>query len=135
MIRAHKQITLCGSTRFKRAFIEWNARLTQDESALIYSVALHGHARQTFPAPDLKRRLDAIHFAKIDASDEIFVLDVGGYIGESTRNEINHAVKLGKRVRYLSREFPDWTEADCPNVDAENPAAPPAPERPAGGKP
>jgi len=87
-------------------------------------VALHGHARRTFPAPELKARLDAIHLAKIDASDEVFVLDVGGYIGESTCREIAHAEVTGKRVRYLSREFPAWTEADCPNVDAENPDAP-----------
>jgi hypothetical protein len=43
----------------------------------------------------------------------VFVLDVGGYIGDSTRSEIEHAQATGKGVRYLSKEHPEWTEADC----------------------
>ena len=45
--------------------------------------------------------LDDMHLRKIDLADEIFVINVGGYIGESTRREIAYAEKTGKKVRYL----------------------------------
>ncbi|MBQ1348927.1 MAG: hypothetical protein IIY58_06215, partial [Aeriscardovia sp.] len=48
-----------------------------------------------------KEMLDDMHKRKIDMADEIFVINVGGYIGESTRGEIAYAKKTGKAVRYL----------------------------------
>ncbi len=42
-----------------------------------------------------------MHLRKIDLADEIFVINPGGYIGSSTSNEINHAKKTGKAVRFL----------------------------------
>lgn len=106
-------ITLCGSTRFKRAFQEWNARLTL-RGHVVFSVALWGHADKTVdPTSDEKALLDRVHLRKIELSDAIFVLDVGRYVGASTSREIAHAQALGKSVRYLSQEFPEWTEAEC----------------------
>ena len=52
--------------------------------------------------------LDKMHFQKIDMADEIFVINVGGYIGESTRREIAHATDKGKKVNYL--EMPNSNE-------------------------
>lgn len=49
----------------------------------------------------VKEMLDELHKRKIDLSDEILVLNVGGYIGDSTRGEIEYAEKTGKPVRYL----------------------------------
>ena len=37
----------------------------------------------------------------------VYVVDPGGYVGESTRGEIAYAQSLGTPVRYLSREHPD----------------------------
>ena len=34
-------------------------------------------------------------------SDEIFVINVDGYIGDSTRSEIEYAKMTGKAVRFL----------------------------------
>ena len=106
------KITLCGSTKFKKAFNEWNARLTL-EGNVVYSVGLFGHQMKIFPSLENKELLDRVHFKKIENSDEIFVLDVSGYIGESTRNEIEYATSIKKNVRYLSKEYPDWLEDDC----------------------
>ena len=50
---------------------------------------------------DYKRKADELHKRKIDLCDEVFVLNVGGYIGESTRNEIEYANNIGKPVKYL----------------------------------
>jgi hypothetical protein len=50
---------------------------------------------------EIKQNLNTIHFQKIDLADEIFVINVGGYIGESTRKEIIYAIKQGKTVNYM----------------------------------
>ena len=48
-----------------------------------------------------KEMLDDMHKRKIDMADEIFVINVGGYIGDSTRSEIGYAIEHGKKIRYL----------------------------------
>lgn len=45
--------------------------------------------------------LDDMHKRKIDMEDEIFVINVDGYIGSSTRSEIEYATTTWKAVRYL----------------------------------
>ena len=96
-----KVITLCGSTRFKEQFLEQQKRLTLEGNVVI-SVGLFGHSGdEEVWKPGMKEMLDKMHFQKIDMADEIFVINVGGYIGESTRREIAHAEKTGKPVRYL----------------------------------
>ena len=105
-----KKIVLCGSTKFIRAFGEWNSRLTM-KGNLVYSVAVvtTGNAMENTQ----KVLLDYVHMKKIEASDVVFVLDVGGYIGESTGREIELAKALGKEILYLSKEYPEWKESDC----------------------
>jgi len=100
-----KKITLCGSTKFKNEFLAVNGKLTL-EGNVVYSVAFFGHADKIPVTAEEKETLDRVHKLKIDNSDGIFVIDVGGYIGSSTRSEIEHAEKTGKFVKYLS-SFPD----------------------------
>ena len=96
-----KVITLCGSTRFKEQFLEQQKRLTLEGNVVI-SVGLFGHSGdEEVWKPGMKEMLDKMHFQKIDMADEIFVINVGGYIGESTKREIAHAEQTGKPVRYL----------------------------------
>jgi hypothetical protein len=47
-----------------------------------------------------KADLDELHKRKIDLADEIFVINVGGYIGESTKSEIEYARANKKPVSY-----------------------------------
>ena len=108
MVGKYKVITLCGSTRFKDEFMEAQKRLTL-EGNIVISVGLFGHtgdnevwegmSEDTLTKP--KAMLDDMHKRKIDMSDEIFVINVGGYIGSSTRSEIEYAKAKGKAVRYL----------------------------------
>ena len=101
MIQNYKVITLCGSTRFKDQFIETQKRLTL-EGCIVISVGLFGHSGdEEVWKPGTKEMLDYMHKRKIDMADEIFVINVGGYIGESTRSEIAYAEKTGKKVNYL----------------------------------
>ena len=99
MVGKYKVITLCGSTRFKEAFMEQQKRLTL-EGNIVISVGLFGHSGdEEVWAEGTKEMLDDMHKRKIDMADEIFVIDVGGYIGESTRSEIEYARTTGKPVR------------------------------------
>lgn len=108
MVGKYKVITLCGSTRFKDEFMEANKRLTL-EGNIVISVGLFGHSGDNEVWEDMdegtltrtKEMLDDIHKRKIDMADEIFVINVGGYIGDSTRSEIDYALKHGKIVRFL----------------------------------
>lgn len=95
-----KSITLCGSTRFKDTFQQVEAVLAL-QGYSVYSCALWGHAGNPLSAED-KLMLDAVHLAKIANSDAIFVLNVGGYIGESTLREIFFAQSMSKRVYFYS---------------------------------
>ena len=97
----YKVVTLCGSTRFMDAFMETQKRLTL-EGNIVISVGLFGHSGDDEVwAEGTKEMLDDMHKRKIDMADEIFVINVGGYIGASTRSEIEYAVATGKAVRYL----------------------------------
>ena len=101
MVGKYKVITLCGSTRFKNEFMETQKRLTL-EGNIIISVGLFGHSGDVEVwAEGTKEMLDDMHLRKIDLADEIFVINVGGYIGSSTKTEIEYAEKTGKPVRYL----------------------------------
>lgn len=102
---------LCGSTRFKDEFVEANRRLSLT-GHIVLSVGLFAHADMGGHAEIVlgeveKHRLDELHKRKIDLADDVLVLNVGGYIGESTRSEIEYADKLGKTVFYLEH-VPGW---------------------------
>lgn len=101
MVGKYKVITLCGSTRFKDEFLQQQKRLTL-EGNIVISVGMFGHADdQQVWADGVKDMLDDMHKRKIDMADEIFVINVGGYIGSSTKSEIAYAQSTGKTVRYL----------------------------------
>lgn len=108
MVGNYKDITLCGSTRFKDQFMEAQKRLTL-EGNIVISVGLFGHAgdeevwegMSEDTLTKTKIMLDDMHKRKIDMADEIYVVNVGGYIGSSTRSEIEYAKSHGKAVHYL----------------------------------
>ena len=103
MVGKYKVITLCGSTRFKDQFIEAQKNLTL-QGNIVITVGLFGHSGDSEALnEETKAMLDDIHKRKIDMSDEIFVINVGGYIGSSTKSEIEYAIAHGKKVRYLEK--------------------------------
>ena len=101
MVGKYSVITLCGSTRFKEQFFEAQKRLTL-KGNIVISVGLFGHSGDgEVWTPGTKEMLDNMHKRKIDMADAIFVINVGGYIGSSTRSEIEYAKANGKEVLYL----------------------------------
>ena len=111
MVKNYKVITLCGSTRFKDEFLKVQKDLTL-KGNIVISVGLFGHSGDSEVWENMdegtltktKEMLDDIHKRKIDMSDEIFFINVNGYIGESTKSEIEYAKSLGKRVNYLENK-------------------------------
>ncbi len=76
---------------------------------IVISVGLFGHSGDTEVWEGMsedtltktKEMLDDMHKRKIDMADEIYVINVGGYIGSSTRSEIEYAEATGKPIQYL----------------------------------
>lgn len=92
-------VCLCGSTRFKEHFEYWAAQLTTlSYIVLIPNVFL---PKDRMVSIELKQTLDDIHKAKIAKSDYVVILNVNGYIGESTASEIAFAEELHKPIYYL----------------------------------
>ena len=112
MVGKYPVITLCGSTRFKDEFMMMQKKLTL-EGNIVISVGLFGHAGDGEVWENMdegtltrtKEMLDDMHKSKIDMADEIFDINKGGYIGDSTRSEIEYAIQHGKKVRYLERNI------------------------------
>ena len=104
MIGNYPVVTLCGSTRFKDEFLEVQKKLTL-QGNIVISVGLFSHSdgQENINEDTLKMLID-IHKRKIDMADSIYVINVGGYIGDSTRSEIEYAKSNGKEVKYLEEE-------------------------------
>ena len=101
MVGKYNVITLCGSTKFKEDFIKQQKRLTL-EGNIVISVGLFDHAGDNEVWTEgTKEMLDDMHKRKIDMADEIFVINKNGYIGNSTKSEIEYALKTGKKVNYM----------------------------------
>ena len=103
MIGNYKVITLCGSTRFKEDFERVNKELTLAGNIVI-SVGCFGHAGDVF-TNEQKVMLDDIHKRKIDMADAIYVINKDGYIGSSTRSEIQYATRLGKQIIFMEDDL------------------------------
>jgi hypothetical protein len=100
-------VCLCGSTRFKDAFTKAQLGETLARKIVVTIGCslrddddIFGHLSEK-ELRLVKARLDVLHFAKIDLADEVFILNVDGYIGESTEREICYAEMRGKKITYL----------------------------------
>jgi hypothetical protein len=97
-------VVLCGSTRFMQVFQDANLRETL-AGKIVLTVGCDTKSDAMLGlGPGTKQMLDELHLAKIDLADEVLVLNVGGYIGESTRREIEYAERLGKPIVYLEAQ-------------------------------
>jgi hypothetical protein len=101
-------VCLCGSTRFIEAFRSANLRETI-AGKIVLSIGCDTKSDTDLIAlgeltEEAKAALDELHKRKIDLADEVLVLNVGGYIGTSTRSEIEYARQHGKPLRWLEPE-------------------------------
>lgn len=100
-MKKYNVITLCGSTKFKDEFIETQKQLTL-QGNIVITVGFFGDVGDNRVLDDsVKDMLDDMHKRKIDMANAIFVINKNGYIGSSTRSEIEYALEQGKKVLYL----------------------------------
>lgn len=98
-------VTLCGSGRFRDAFDEAEFRETL-AGKIVLTIGCNTHdVARSAELQVHKPALDELHLRKIDLSDEVLILNVGGYIGESTRRELAYARAHGKRIIFLEPEL------------------------------
>lgn len=95
-----KVITLCGSLKFKDAFMEYAEKLELDGYCVLNVIYPTNEDKDAFTEEQMEILKD-MHFQRIDMADAIFVINVGGYIGSSTKKEIEYAIQNGKEVLYL----------------------------------
>ena len=97
----YKVITLCGSTRFKEDFMRVQKELTLAGNIVI-SVGVFGYSdNDQILTEEIKEMLDDMHKVKIEMADAIYVINKNGYIGNSTKSEIEFAKKLNKEIIYM----------------------------------
>lgn len=121
--------TLCGSTRFPDVFALANMHLSL-QGNIVIGLGMLGHADEPRGARFLtsdgderdptKQGLDQLHFRKIDLSDAIFVCNLGGYIGSSTRREIFYAAGHDKDIEWMFGEDPAWEEHQLHDIPDKN---------------
>lgn len=117
-------VCLCGSTKFYEEFMDENYKLTMD-GCIVLSVGFFMHAKnnqhggQVGATQKQKAELDVLHLRKIDLADAVHVVNVGGYVGASTKRELWYAVRQGKTLSWREPEkaytreaiaslFPSW---------------------------
>lgn len=99
-------VCLCGSTRFWKHFQDWGLKLSL-EGKIVLSLGVCAPDAVVLANPETpegrvqKEGLDELHKRKIDLADKVFVLNVDGYVGESTLSEMDYARKTGKPVEFL----------------------------------
>lgn len=94
--------TLCGSTKFKDEF-DKQAKALSFMGHVILRPESYNHAEGTHLSDEMFQQFVEMHMQKIDMSDSIFVINVDGYIGESTYNEIMHAADIGIEIGFLCK--------------------------------
>lgn len=111
MINGTKVICLCGSTRFTAEMLVAQWELTKQGCVVLSWCALPdgyftGEDKTHIGDQEgVKAIVDEVHKRKIDLADEVFVINIGGYIGESTISEIKYAMAHSKPVKYLESEW------------------------------
>ena len=92
-------VTICGSTRFRREIAEVNRELTLP-GYVVLAPGVFAHDGDPISEGE-KEKLERLHLTKIDLATWIYVVNPGGYIGDSTQREISYAIQTGKQVWYL----------------------------------
>jgi len=111
-------VCLCGSTRFSEAFQKANLLETLAGNIVLTigcdlrSDTVTFHDLSDEQRAEIKAQLDELHLSKIDLADEVLILNVNGYIGESTRRELSYANQQGKRIRFLESKYAPWSKGE-----------------------
>jgi hypothetical protein len=98
-----KVVTICGSMKFAKEMIKIASDLEKEKGWCVIQCVY-----DIEPNSITKNEMDNIvnaHWKKIDISDAIYVVNIGGYIGNSTNREIKYALSKGKEIIYLENNL------------------------------
>jgi len=112
-------ITICGSSKFKDEIFKMAKELTLQNHIVLTPFVFH-HADEDELTTEQKICLDNLHKEKINMSDAIFVVNVDGYIGESTYGEIDWAQRMKKEIYFLVNPNQDADKKDDNKEDAQS---------------
>jgi len=96
-----KIITICGSYKFKKQMAEIAEKMTLNRNCVIMPNELTKTSKEDYTKEEILI-IDKMHKEKIKISDAILVIDVNGYIGNSTKSEIEYAKSLNKEILYYT---------------------------------
>jgi hypothetical protein len=115
-------VCLCGSTRFSEAFQQANFKETL-AGRIVLTVGCMTQSDEQLAhliTPEIKTNLDLLYLEKVRLADEVFILNVEGYVGASTFNEFLFAYELKKVIRFLE---PNNVPQKCLDVLSGKPSA------------
>ena len=96
-----KVITICGSYKFKKEMINIAEKLTLEGNCVLMPNELSRNSKDDYTLEEALM-IDKMHKEKIKLSDSILVVNVNGYIGSSTKSEIEYAKNLNKEIMYYT---------------------------------
>lgn len=105
---APRIVYLCGTTRFSKEYQTANLMETlAGNIVLTIGADMKSDSglfaeKSDVELDEIKIALDELHLRKIDLADEIYVLNVDGYVDDSTKREIQYAKDQGKHIRWLN---------------------------------
>jgi len=95
-----KVVCIIGSSRFKNDHLGVAQRETLKGKIVLITGFFH-HVDRVPISSVMKRKLDDLQLRKVEMSDEVIVVNINGYVGESTMEQIEHASRLGKPISWL----------------------------------
>ena len=93
-----KIVTICGSMKFAKDMIKIASNLEKEKGWCVIQ-CVYDVNQDTITKKEIDNIVNA-HWKKIDISDAIYVVNIGGYVGDSTKNEIAYAISKGKEIIY-----------------------------------
>ena len=96
-----KVVTICGSYKLKKEMIDIAEKLTLEGNCVLMPNELSRNSKDDYTLEEALM-IDKMHKEKIKLSDAILVVNVNGYIGSSTKSEIEYAKNLNKEIMYYT---------------------------------
>lgn len=93
-----KTVTICGSMRFADEMIKIATKLETERGFCVLQ-PVYGFDGKVLSGGELAR-IKAAHYKKIDLSDAVYIVNIGGYIGQSVTEEIAYAKERGKEILF-----------------------------------
>lgn len=92
-------ICILGSSKFKDRILGHKQRLSL-QGKIVLDAGFFHHVDKLPITDEDKRRLDELVLDKVEMADEVYVVDEKGYIGQTTRKAIEHALRLKKPITF-----------------------------------